>query len=247
MHGDIREDVARFYTELTHRLLGGTINHDHINVPCDLRLTKMDVWVEVKAAGTPEHPFVFMNQLEKHLEATGAFPNPETCWYGLWRYHNGIAKREKQGEEPDLISNTRRLTKRATSDKKLKSFLASETLTLFIVDARILRLMSLQEGGTVQRLHWNEKEDIVAGGITRLRKIAKDVKGRLAAMNEEVRDFADNCVLNPRSFASIKMECALTFKGHQMAFPTTIIVEKEMLELLKTESRSLKRFFPKER
>ena len=41
MHGDIREDVARFYTELTHRLLGGTINHDHINVPCDLRLTKM--------------------------------------------------------------------------------------------------------------------------------------------------------------------------------------------------------------
>ncbi len=248
MHGDIREGVAEFYTELTQRLLGGIINLDHINVPCDIVHAEMDVSVEVKAAGTPESPFIFTEQLESHLDAAEIFPNPTTCLYALWRYRNAVGIREgRKNGHARPATNVRRLAKRATTDEKLEGFLASETMTLVIIDARILRLMSLRDEGTVNRLRWNKPADIVAGGITALRNLANDTARCLAAINEEIRDYAEELVLDPASFASIETECRLTFRGRQMAFPAMIVVEKTMLELLRSESRSLKRFFPKKR
>ncbi len=246
MHGDIRESVAEFYTALTQRLLGGTINLDHINVPCDIVHERIDASIEVKAAGTPESPFIFTEQLENHLDATEAFPNPETCLYALYRYRNTIGVREgRRNGHARPVTSVRRLAKRATSDTKLEDFLASETMTLFIVDARILRVMSLQDGGTVNRLRWNKPADIVAGGVTALRNLAANIEPCLATMNEGIRDYAEELMLDPALFASIETECRLTFRKRPIAFPATIIAEKTMLERLKTESRSLKRFLPK--
>lgn len=245
MHGDIREVVARFYTELTQRLLGGAINHDHRNVPCDIVHVNIDASVEVKAAGTPEHPFIFLEQLENHLKAATVFPNPETVLYALWRYHNGIAKRIKREGEADLISNSRRLAKQAKNEEKLIDFLAEETLTLYIVDARILQLMSLCEGGTVRRLRWNKNADIVAGGVTALKKILKEPVKCIGEINLEIRESAPELILDPKNFASREMECQLTFQKRAMGFPAALIVEREMMAKLETDSKTLKRFFPK--
>ena len=128
-----KHSVGRYFVGLTEWMLcGGNADLKVLlsNDPDgDLIHWGLNASLEVKGSDNNHHFLVYEEQLERHLrDAEGGFP-VEHCFYVLFAYKN-------RGPRPKRRCL---LQQRGTSEKRIVRYLANNTTTAYVVDARILK------------------------------------------------------------------------------------------------------------
>lgn len=173
--------IGDFYVELTAHLFGGAIlprSNVHI---ADIDHEDWDARLEVKSGGSSANGVnVFVEQLEEYLERLGK--GREHCLYFIYRY----AARKHQPEE--------RISHSARTVASLYRELAERTLTLHVVDARILNALRTERSKSWRDNHlattitlWQYTLDELVTSVPLLTRIVGFRRGHFKVLRGHIR------------------------------------------------------------
>ncbi len=207
-----RYGIGDFFVELTTHLVGGDIlprSNVHI---ADIDHEAWDARLEVKSGGSSANGVnVFIEQLEGYLDGLGR--GREHCLYFVYRYE----ARKHRPEE--------RITRSVRTLVSLYRELAERTLTLHIIDPRLLYALR------AHRTH-SQRDNHLAATITLWQYTLDELITSVPVLTRSTG-------FRRGHFAVLKGDVYTVFEGRTMHFPYTAAVPRTLKDRV---ARQLARF-----
>lgn len=215
-HNERLDLIGKYFVDVTRRLIGGKKPKNHMVIG-DIHHDGLDALLEAKAVGSPSDLRIFTNQLERLMDSANGFPGYSHCHYALWFYKNW--KGVRYGEKNGVARKThyfRPLGRETPTETDLNRFLARETVSMWLVDGRILQALAEREESTKVSVQWHKPSMIVRANRKSLQTIVDDPVKRLASLK-----------LDPNEFLIRHMKVAIRFRRNLMRFEITLILPKK--------------------